>query len=247
MYSTCLFCHGELGSNEVVEQFPIGRRLAFDSSKGRLWVVCRKCERWNLTPIEERWEAIEACERLFETARLRVATDNIGLARLKEGLELVRVGSAQRPEFAAWRYGDQFNKRRTRNILVTAAGIVVVGGVVIGGISSGVIAGGGWGMYQGAKGLYDLVNRRVTRLRVALPDTGEIVTLRKQHLEHTELTRDDKDWTLRLSYLPPDRGLIKSKYKMLDLKGSEALRVAGQVLPKVNVAGGNKQEVQDAV
>jgi hypothetical protein len=247
MYSTCLFCHGELGSNEVVEQFPIGRRLAFDSSKGRLWVVCRKCERWNLTPIEERWEAIEACERLFETARLRVATDNIGLARLKEGLELVRVGTAQRPEFAAWRYGDQFNKRRTRNILVTAAGIIVVGSVVGTGISTGVIAGGGWGMYQGAKGLYDLINQRRTRLRVALPDTGEIVALRKRHLEHTELMRDDKEWTLRLSYVPPEMGLIKNKYRTLDLKGSEALRVAGQVLPKVNVAGGNKREVQDAV
>lgn len=36
----------------------MGRRLAFDGAKGRLWVVCRKCKRWNLTPLEERWEAI---------------------------------------------------------------------------------------------------------------------------------------------------------------------------------------------
>ncbi|HMH86422.1 MAG TPA: hypothetical protein VK529_10795, partial [Gemmatimonadaceae bacterium] len=63
MYSTCLFCHTELGANEAVEHFPVGRRLAFDAAKGRLWVVCRKCERWNLTPVEERWEAIEECER----------------------------------------------------------------------------------------------------------------------------------------------------------------------------------------
>jgi len=246
MYSTCLFCHGELGSNEVVEHFPIGRRLAFDNSKGRLWVVCRKCERWNLTPIEERWEAIEECEKLFESARLRVATDNIGLARLREGLELVRVGSALRPEFAAWRYGDQFGKRRTRNILLTGAGIVVVGGVVIGGITSGMIAGGGWGMYQGVKGLYDLVDNRRTRLRVALPGSGEIVTLRKRHLEHSELTRDDKDWTLRLSYAPTG-GMIKSAYKMVDLRGSDALRIAGQLLPKINSSGGTKAQVQEAV
>ena len=247
MYSTCLFCHDELGSNEVVEHFPVGRRLAFDSSRGRLWVVCRKCERWNLTPIEERWEAIEECERLFESAPLRVATDNIGLARLREGLELVRVGSALRPEFAAWRYGDQFGKRRTRNILYTSAGIVVVGGVVIGGISSGMIAGGGWGMYQGAKGLYDLINNRRTRLRLALPGSGEVVTLRNKHLANSELTRDENDWTLRLAYLPSENGIVSSAHKTIDLHGQDALRIAGQLLPKINSAGGNKAQVQEAV
>ncbi len=247
MYSTCLFCHGELGSNEVVEKFPVGRRLAFDSEKGRLWVVCRKCERWNLTPIEERWEAIEACQRFFETARLRVATDNIGLARLSEGLELVRVGTALPPEFAAWRYGDQFGKRRTRSVIYTAAGIVVVGGVVIGGMTSGLIAGGSWGMWQGAKGLYDLIDDRRTRLRLTLPETGELVSLRKRHIAHSELMRTETDWRLRLSYLPPDGSLVKYSYKMIDVTGPDALRVAGQLLPKINSSGGSRKEVQDAV
>src|SRR5215472_7518769 len=121
MYSTCLFCHSHLGANEVVEQFPVGRRLAFDPARGRLWVVCRKCERWNLSPIEERWEAIEECERLFRGTRLRVSTDNIGLARAADGLELVRIGSPQRPEMAAWRYGDQFGRRRLRHIALATA------------------------------------------------------------------------------------------------------------------------------
>src|SRR5881394_899049 len=101
-----------------------------------------------------------------------------------------------------------------------------------------MIAWGGWGMYQGVKGLYDLVDRRRTRLRVALPGTGEVVTLRKQHLEHSELTRDEKDWTLRLSYAPPTGGFTRNAYKMVDLRGSEALRVAGQLLPKINSSGG---------
>jgi hypothetical protein len=43
VHSTCLFCHASLGRNEVIEQFPVGRRLAFDTTKGRLWAVCRKC------------------------------------------------------------------------------------------------------------------------------------------------------------------------------------------------------------
>ncbi len=114
MFSTCMFCNRPLGSNEVVERFPVGRRLAFDAERGRLWVVCRKCERWNLTPLEESWEAVETCERLFRDTRIRVSTDNVGLARHREGLELVRIGKPMRPEFAAWRYGDQFGRRRKR-------------------------------------------------------------------------------------------------------------------------------------
>jgi hypothetical protein len=66
MYSTGLFWDRSLGSNEVVEEFPVGRRLAFDAAKGRLWVVCRKCERWNLSPLEGRWETIETGERRLE-------------------------------------------------------------------------------------------------------------------------------------------------------------------------------------
>ena len=93
VYSTCMFCNRPLGTNEVVEEFPVGRRLAFDAERGRLWVVCRKCERWNLSPLEERWEAVEMCERLFRETRVRVSTENVGLARHPEGLELVRIGS----------------------------------------------------------------------------------------------------------------------------------------------------------
>lgn len=84
MYSTCLHCHKSLGPNDAVEHFPVGRRLAFDSAKGRLWVVCQHCARWNLTPIEERWEAVEESERAFRAPRLRGQTDNIGLVRLTD-------------------------------------------------------------------------------------------------------------------------------------------------------------------
>ena len=76
MYATCLFCASRLGTNEIIEAFPIGRRLAFDAAKGRLWVVCRRCERWNLTPLEERWEAVEDCERQFRDARKRVTSES---------------------------------------------------------------------------------------------------------------------------------------------------------------------------
>ena len=98
MYRNCMFCQKDLGENQAVEHFPIGRRLAFDSFRGRLWVICRKCERWNLTPMEERWEAVEECERLFRDTRIRTQTENIDLAKLREGMTLVRVGEPLRDE-----------------------------------------------------------------------------------------------------------------------------------------------------
>src|SRR3954470_22847666 len=108
MYSTCLFCNAGLGANDTVEHFAVGQRLAFDADKGRLWVVCTRCARWNLTPIEERHEAIEECERLFRGTYARVSTDNVSFARLRSGLELIRIGRPLRPEFAAWRYAGEF-------------------------------------------------------------------------------------------------------------------------------------------
>ena len=88
MYSTCLFCHRDLGRNEFVEHFQVGRRLAFDSAKGPLWVVCRGCERWNIAPLEERWEAIE--DRPTYAARSEMAAHEEIERQAMEG-ELARL------------------------------------------------------------------------------------------------------------------------------------------------------------
>ena len=134
MYRSCLFCSSDLGANEAIEKFPVGRRLAFDPARGRLWVVCRGCDRWNLTPIEERWEAIEQCEKLFRATPLRASTDNVGLAKLSEGLTLIRIGEPARPEFAAWRYGEIFTRRRRRWYVAAGATAVVAIGMQFWGI-----------------------------------------------------------------------------------------------------------------
>ncbi len=117
MYSTCLFCHSRLGVNDIIERLPVGRRVAFDLARGRLWVICQGCERWNLVPFEERWEVAEDCERRFHATARRYSTRNIGLAVLPAGVELVRIGAASRREMAAWRFGDQFGRRRRRTLL----------------------------------------------------------------------------------------------------------------------------------
>ena len=243
MYTTCLFCHSDLGTNEVIESFPIGRRLAFDAAKGRLWVVCRKCERWNLTPLEERWEAIEQCERHFTSTRLRASTDNIGMARVREGLELVRIGQPQRPEMAAWRYGDQFGRRRIRYMAYTVGGVALAGGVIIAGPMLGVsIAGGGWGVFQGINALVKAVRDRVVRTRLAVPGYDKPTVIRGRDIKRIVLGTDESGITLRLPY---NRGT--ELRREVTLRGDEAMRAAGTILPAVNVKGGTKEEVQTAV
>jgi hypothetical protein len=235
VYGTCLFCTQPLGRNESIETFPVGRRLAFDASKGRLWVVCRKCERWNLSPIEERWEAIEDCERVFRDTRTRVSTEHVGLARLTEGLELVRIGTPLRPEFAAWRYGDQFGRRRRRAILYGSGAAVVLGAVAVGGAVSGVISGTVLSQMGNFVNVY--VNMRtLVKLRT---DDGRILKLKNPDL-----------MTMRMLPADADDGMIltigKDK-KMERFEGEEAERVAGIVVPRLNTSGGNSAAVQEAV
>ena len=251
MYSTCLFCNDALGSNEAVEHFPVGRRLAFDAAKGRLWVVCGKCERWNLTPLEERWEAIEEAERLFSDTRLRVSTDNIGLAKLREGLVLIRIGSALRPEMAAWRYGDQFGRRRRKHLLVSAAGVAAVAGIAIAGPATGWIAGGGWGLWQGANALRNLYQARRVRTKLRLPDSDTVVPIRKNQLDHTSIVNVDDRWALKVSLRKPggSRWLddVEDDRRVLVYTGSAALRAAAKLLPAINASGARENEVQSAV
>ena len=237
MYSTCLYCNDSLGANEVVETFPVGRRLAFDQAKGRLWVVCRKCEKWNLSPLEERWEAIEQCERLFHDARKRVSTDNIGLARLREGLELVRIGEPMRPEFAAWRYGDQFGRRRKRAILIGVGAATVGGGVLVAGMAAGVLTGGGWGLYQGANALYEVI-RKKRRIAVVTGPTGKRLTVQGEHTDKTRIVPvTNGGWSLDLHY----------KGGQVMLEGEYARRATALIMPKVNAGGGGRDKVQEAV
>ena len=235
MYTTCMFCNRPLGGNQVIEHFPVGRRLAFDAELGRLWVVCRKCERWNLSPVEERWEAVEMCERLFRDTRIRVSTENVGLAKHPEGLELVRIGRPMRPEFAAWRYGDQFGRRRKRALLYGTGGAVVIGVVVIGGAITGVISGAllaqsgnFWNMW---------VNGR-TRAKLRTDD-GRVIRPNNIDLLGTRLRPADEGHGFRLE--------VRKGKKKKRFEGAEAERLIGQIVPKMNRMGGKKQTVQAAV
>lgn len=245
MYSTCLFCRRHLGKNEVIEQFPVGRRLAFDAAKGRLWVVCTRCRRWNLTPLEERWEAIEDVERRFRETRLRVSTGEIGLARLPEGLELVRVGAPQRPEIAAWRYGEQLGRRR-RLQMIGAGSVLGAGGLALaGGLAAGLGVVVAW---QAGRMLYTVAQRGnplriVARTRVS---GGRVISVRTRDLARSRLSVGS-DGGIALDVTSGGLAGGRAGFaRQHHLEGAEARRVLASVLPVVNRLSGTPEEIEQA-
>lgn len=253
MYSTCLFCNSALGENETIEHFPVGGRLAFDAARGRLWVVCLECSRWNLTPLEERWEAIEECERAFRSTYVRVSTDNIGLARLASGLELIRIGAPLRPEFAAWRYGQRFGIRRRQAQYIAGAGLasaavaaVTLGSTIgpvltLGAIS--IIAVPGLTTVMGAVPVLGalaakdyLQNDRVV---ARLPSDRRIITVRAKHLGNVELSVAERSGDTTLSVLH-DRGWA-------EFTGTAAMHATGVLVAGANRFGASAGRVEDAV
>jgi hypothetical protein len=252
VYSTCLFCHSNLGQNDVIEAFPIGRRLAFDSARGRLWVVCGGCHRWNLTPIEERWEAIDACERLFRSTRVRVSTDNVGLAALTEGLELVRVGEPLRPEFAAWRYGATLRRRRHRAAALAGVGAVAAVAsapfllpAALPAVSVGSLLALGGAMAPAFVPpgiiLMDAADHwKWHRVVARVPGTnGEMLKVRAQHLWGSAMYLREEDETPALRLLH-DGGVER-------FEGRTALSTSGKLLAKANWFGAASGFVRRAV
>jgi hypothetical protein len=257
MFGTCIFCHSRFDRNDAIEHLSFGRRLAFDPAKGRLWVVCARCERWNLAPLETRWEAIEEAERCFRASRLRVSTDNIGLAQLKEGTELVRVGAPPPLELAGWRYGDQFGRRR-RKTIVLGAGAMALG--MVPAFSAALpIAFGGLSLTL-AFNLFHVNKawrqKRVPRM-IVRNDLGRLLPLSSADIRAAELEAvgfRSEGWRLKVPYRPSrdertpegreDRGWIEPK---AHLHGEAAIRALGQILPHVNRSGGSVRQVRDAV
>ncbi|GLC24939.1 hypothetical protein [Roseisolibacter agri] len=249
MYSTCIHCLAPLGRNDALETFPVGRRLAFDRARGRLWAVCVRCGRWNLAPIDDRWEAMEECERRFRDAHQRYGTDNVGLAGLPDGTELVRIGPALRPEVAVWRYGARLLRRRTprRDAVVRA---------------TTALLGAGAHALRWLHATDRLVpdEERVLRLTAGLSGPGkraervlaivprdatsahpgaDTAILRRRHLASAQLVRPERGepWQLEIDH---ELGPVR-------LSGAEGLRTGAKLLAAVNQFSGSAELVAAAV
>jgi hypothetical protein len=230
MHVRCISCHSFLGRNDALEQFPVGRRLAFDPENGRLWVLCRSCRQWNLTPIEDRWEAVEAAEKLFEGAAIGATTDNVAFGRVQEGTELIRIGQVDRPEMAAWRYGDQLLRRwrRHKRSMQISMGL----GAVIGSVP---VLGGG----VASAGFAILAGGILVRDRQAVMRTAEGHVIRRGDGGRALLVPGDRvgSWKVVVPRLRNDD---------LTLEGDEALLALRRLLPRVNLKGGHPDEVRNA-
>jgi hypothetical protein len=166
-----------------------------------------------------------------------VATDNIGLAKVRDGTTLVRIGEPLRPEFAAWRYGDQFGRRRRRQFLIAGGGLAALGAVV----SAGAVAGVGLGAFSwmfinsGRALIRGDPEAVVAKVRT---DAGNVVHVRRRHLGETWIGRGEGG-SLAIN--------LRYKHGQATFVGREAERIASIVIPKVNRFGGSKQVVANAV
>lgn len=253
MYRNCIFCSSNLGHNEEIETFPVGSKLAFDAWKGRLWAICPRCSRWNLSPLEERWESVEECEKRFRDARLRVQSENIGLARLPGGTRLIRIGEALPGELAAWRYGGQLIQRRHKYLV--AAGVVGAAFLTAG---YGMVAlGGSMGIWGGAYGAWsDWQQRKVVhRIPASLSASGKETLIRRWHLQGARLaarTPGEVELHLRDVQRKKQKKNWMGQIKFSDappvvLTGVDARVTLGRAMVHVNRKGATKRRVQDAV
>jgi hypothetical protein len=241
MYRNCIFCAGDLGSNESIEQFPVGRGLAFDAVRGRLWAVCPRCARWNLAPLEERWEAIESAERLFRDTRLRAQSENVGLAKLADGTRLVRVGQALRGELAAWRYGTRLVERYRRRVAVNTVNALAVFAFFP--VAAIVAPTAGWLADVASYGWAGRRTSRVQRVPASLSPTGRTLVLPRAAMIDSRVEQNaGGEVLLRVPMYDQRAGRYFAEFE-----GDAARTVLSRAMLMVNDEGGSRRDVRYAV
>jgi hypothetical protein len=204
VYTTCAFCNAKLDGDGGPSGLGVGRRIAFDEWKGRLWVICGKCSRWNLTPWDDRLERIEALARTAIAGRITASTEQIALirwapprAKRGERYDFVRVGKPPRIELASWRYGERLAQRARDRAKITVPLAVAAVGI---GIAANVVAGGGlgvlvWNLHSFTEAMYvNIVGRR--RVNLVEPPScarcGTLMQLRAKHVQHARLVPETR-------------------------------------------------------
>jgi hypothetical protein len=244
MFRSCGFCNAAFDGDGGPSGLGVGRRLAFDEWKGRLWVVCPRCSRWNLTPFDDRLERIEALARAASLGRIAASTDQVALIRW-ERYDFVRVGKPPRVELATWRYGERLRNRQRERMKVVVPLTVAAIGL---GIAANVAAGGGfgvvvWNIHRVADWLY---LRMVGGRKVCLVESpicarcGSLMQLRARHIQHARVVPNQHaDMAVILS-CPRCRG------EGAELTGTDAIQVLRQGLTYLNLQRGGRRKAEDA-
>lgn len=244
MYTTCAFCNASLDGDGGPSRLGVGRRLAFDEWRGRLWVVCPKCARWNLAPLDDRLERIEALARVAREARLVASTEQVALLRWNR-YDLIRVGKPLRVEFAGWRYGERLAARQRERAKVVVPLTLAAVGL---GIAANIAVGGSFGFLIWNFG--DLADRVFVgmiggrRVRLAEPPVcdhcGIALDLRAKHLQHARVIPDARH----------DAGVLVScpqcRREAALLAGPDALAALRQGLAYLNVRRSSRRKAGEA-
>jgi hypothetical protein len=208
---------------------------------------------WNLTPFEERWEAIEACERAFEGTRQRVSTANITLAKTAGPLILLRVGEPTAIELATWRYASKLRLRRREATLATLGGLAVVGALYSAAFAVGLPAG----LALGVPHVRNYVRGR--RVLVRMPTPGGEFLIRYDGAQNFSWVPPEAGEGWRLRYIIPrrenylnartaaDRRRLREEGTIAELGGDAAAFVVRQILPAINDAGATEVQVAAAL
>jgi hypothetical protein len=241
MYRHCIFCSSDLGANDAIEQFPVGRSLAFDGEKGRLWAVCGRCARWNLAPLDERWEAIETAERLFRDSRLRTQSENIGLAKLADGTRLIRVGQALAGELAAWRYGGRLVHRHRRRVAIGTLNMTVA--VLFGPVVLAVAPATQWLLDVTAYGWKGRHTAKVQHVPASLSPTGRALVLPRGGMIDAHLAQGAAgELLLRVPVLNQRNERFHAEFA-----NDAARTVLSRAMLMINHEGGSRGDVKNAV
>ena len=244
MYTTCAFCNGRFDGDGGPSGLGVGRRFAFDEWRGRLWVICPKCARWNLSPLEDRWERIEALARAAHAGHLVAATDQVALLRWQR-YDLVRVGKPPRVELAPWRYGERLRARQRERakvvipLTLAAIGLGIAANAAAGG-SLGVFA---WNLHALGDWAYVQIvgNRRVALAEPPICERcGTAMQLRAKHVQHARLVADTRaDFAVLLS-------CPRCHQEGAMLTGQEAAQVLRPGLAYLNVRRSSRRRAEEA-
>jgi hypothetical protein len=262
VFTRCLFCHRDFPPNSTLEHFPLARKLAYDPVRGRLWAICPTCQRWNLAPLEERWEALDELEKFTrDKARLLAQTENIALLKSGE-LEAVRVGKAELAEEAWWRYGRELLRRKQQYRNWAIGGVAVVGTLVAGGAVAGVTIGGGWYMLWRLGQEFPMLGRTLQFGRTAWEGKavcqrcGGVLTSIPFRHRGVLIPRPEANTGLSLTYRCPTCSFPRRHGTSADaelgegsgfrLEGVEAEHVLRRVLAYHHYAGADVGEVKSA-
>jgi hypothetical protein len=122
-------------------------------------------------------------------------------------------------------------------MLIAGAGLTAIGGTIVGGVAAGVgVVGGGWFLARLAR-IAVKGNPRSVVARIRTSD-DQLIRVRLGHLSETTIERGTSG-PIALD-LRHDGGAHR-------FYGSEAMRVASMLMPKVNRYGGTKEAIANAV